>query len=146
LHTLTKEILVKKVTAIAFSVLAVLTTAGSAMAQGAVRATIPFDFTVDNKTLPAGNYEVTQSLGSFIRIQNLSHPEAVALVAAIRDSMGSHDKSVMVFVKYGDHYFLHNVFSPAVINVSLYRSKEERQISRQTAMLDNANTVLVAVK
>jgi hypothetical protein len=41
----------KRITAITFSVLAVLTTVRGAMAQaGVVRATIPFDFTVVNRS------------------------------------------------------------------------------------------------
>ena len=41
------------------------------MAQGrAARATVPFDFTVGDKLLPAGNYEITAPSTGIIEVQN----------------------------------------------------------------------------
>ena len=135
----------KRITAIAFSILAVLTTASGAMAQvGLVRATVPFDFSVGNKRLPSGTYEVTYSLGNVIKIQNTADPHVMTLVSTMRDSTISYKESVLIFEKYGNRYFLHEVFGPSVMDVSLYTSKEEKQIRQQTAMLNNANTILLA--
>lgn len=73
-------------------------------------------------------------------IQNTIDPHITTYIATLRDSAQSHDRSVLIFKKYGDRYFLHEVFSPAGMNVSLFRSKEERHIRQQTAMvkLDDA--------
>jgi hypothetical protein len=138
----------KRITAIVFSVLAILTTASGAMAQGTVvRATIPFPFTVETRSLPAGTYEVVASLGTVIRIQNSLDPHITAYVATLPDSTEAHDnRNVMVFKKYGNQYFLHDIFCPAVMNVSLFRSREERQVRQQSAMLNDASTILIAAK
>ncbi|MBV8114110.1 MAG: hypothetical protein JO300_05170, partial [Silvibacterium sp.] len=51
----------KRITTTALFILAALVTAGGAVAQDrAVRATVPFDFTVGDKLLPAGNYEISE--------------------------------------------------------------------------------------
>jgi hypothetical protein len=122
--------------AIRFAVLAVLTTASGVMARAdVVRANIPFGFTVENKSLPAGTYEITRSLGNVIRIQNTHDPHIVTQVATIPDSTESQNKSVLIFQRYGDRYFLHDVFAFGEMNVRLFVSKEEKQIRQQRAML-----------
>lgn len=137
----------KRITAFVFSVLAVLTTVNGAMAQeGVVRATIPFDFTVKNRSLPAGTYEIMPSLGNVIRIQNMHDMHNTASVGTIRDSSEFHDKCVLVFEKYGSRYFLHEVRSPAAMNVDLFPSEEEKQVRQQSGMLNNANTILIAAR
>jgi hypothetical protein len=143
----------KRIRAIALFAVAALTTVSGAMAQWrTVRATIPFDFTVENKSLPAGTYEITPSLGNVIRIQNTSDPRIMASVGTLRDSTEIdaelYNESVLIFEKYGDRYFLHEVHGPTILNVSLFRSKEEKQVRQQAAMLklNDADQILIAAK
>jgi len=128
----------KRITAVTCSVIAMLTTVSGAMAQaGVVRATIPFDFTVENRSLPAGTYEITRSLplSNVIKIQNALDRHFTTYVVTIPNGPESRDKSVLAFEKYGNRYFLHEVFGPGAINVHLFASKEERQIRQQTVEL-----------
>ena len=136
----------KRIAAIILSVLGVFTAASGAMAQSPIRATIPFDFTADNRVLPAGSYEITPSLGNFIRIQNVIDPHTVALVGTIRDSAASNDKTELIFEKYGNWYFLREIVGPGVFNVTVFFSKKERQIREQAALVHDAGKVLIAAK
>jgi hypothetical protein len=138
----------KRIKAITFFVLAVLTTVSGATAQvGVVRAIIPFDFTVENRSLPAGTYEITQLLPmhNVVKIQNSLDPHITTDIVTLSGDTESHDKSVLIFKKYGNRYFLHEVFGPGVMNVNLFVSKEEKQIRQQTTELKLNDTHLIVI-
>ena len=141
----------KRITSTALFILAVLVTAAlvpgtGAMAQDrAVRATVPFDFTVGNKLLPAGTYEIWSPSTGTIEVQNRDNHVAM-LTTTTYDSHESRN-SVLVFDKYGDQYFLREILcGPASINASLPPTKSEKQARMQQAALHNASQVFVAVK
>jgi hypothetical protein len=136
----------KRITVIALFVAAALVTAGGAMAQDrAVRATVPFAFTVGNKLLPSGNYEITAVFDNAIEIQNRDK-HVVVMTTATYDSHQSRIGGELVFDRIGDQYFLSEILCGAAANVSLPPSKQEKQARQQEAMLYNASQVLVAVK
>ena len=63
----------KRINVIAFLTLASALGIGSASAQtqsAQVRATVPFDFTVANKQLPAGTYSIARAKNGAIEILN----------------------------------------------------------------------------
>ena len=136
----------KRITSTALFTLAALVTAGGAMAQGrAVRATVPFDFTVGDKLLPAGNYEITSPQTGVIEVQN--HDKHVTMLTTARYNSQESQTGKLVFDKYGDQYFLRDVLcEQAAINVNLPRSKAERRARTQQAALHNASQEFVAVK
>ena len=137
----------KRITATALFTLAALVTTGGVMAQGrAVRATVPFDFTVGDKLLPAGNYEITKISSSAVELQN--RDKHVAIFAHTNyDSRQSRNGSKLVFDKYGDQYFLSEVLcEPSAINVSLPQSKAEKQARMHLASLQTPSQVYVAAK
>jgi hypothetical protein len=96
------------------SLLSLLLVAGSAMAQTAhVRANIPFNFAVGNKTFPAGTYDVG----------TIDHRDSKILLLQARDGnasmmVGSNaaenlkpaDKTKLVFNQYGNRYFLSQIW------------------------------------
>jgi len=137
----------KRITATALFTLAALVTAGGAMAQGrAVRATVPFDFTVGDKLLPAGNYEVSKPSSSFVEIQNRDN-HATALTTTTYSSHDSRQKAELVFNRYGNQYFLSEVLcETASINVTVPPSKLEKRARMQEAALHNTSQVFVALK
>ena len=137
----------KRITVTALFTLAALVTAGGAMAQGrAVRATVPFDFTIGDKLLPAGNYELTQPSTGIIEVQNRDKHVTI-LATTMYDSHDSRSAGKLVFNRYGDQYFLNEVLcEQAAINVTLPRSKAEKRALTQEASVHNASQVFVAVK
>ena len=125
----------KYLTAIALFLAATFITAGKAIAQDyAVRATIPFNFTVNGSQLPAGNY----TLGSDVtnpRILKISdrtqHVHVMALAMPSADEKRKANQ--LVFHKYGDQYFLSEIRSQeSAINVQLATSKQEKRAREET--------------
>jgi len=125
----------KHITAIALFIAATFITAGKAIAQDyAVRATIPFNFTVNGSQLPAGNY----TLGSDVtnpRILKISdrtqHVHVMALAMPSADEKRKANQ--LVFHKYGDQYFLSEIRSQeSAINLQLATSKQEKRAREET--------------
>src|ERR1700736_3045176 len=96
---LKKEIFMKRtIAAIALFAASIFITAG-VWAQS-VKATIPFDFTVNNTLVPAGTYTIT-SASSDHNVFRISDQKQVHLLSAALHNPGSGSKaSVLVFHKY----------------------------------------------
>jgi len=100
-------------------------------AQTKATATIPFEFTVQNTTLPAGDYALSTSsvAHDFMTIRNAETSKAIMVLADSSASgyRGPQDKSVIVFHRIGDHYFLADVKTDAVCG-RVPASKLEREL------------------
>ena len=84
----------------------------SLMAQNSMRATIPFDFAIGSKSFSAGDYTVKQDAAtSVVAIQSADHRSAMTLTIGVR-SNEAPKKGKLVFTRYGDRYFLSQVWTP----------------------------------
>jgi hypothetical protein len=107
-------------------------TSGIAAQTGKADANIPFDFTVQNTTLPAGHYNISAASTSrgLMLIQNAEAHKAILVLAP--DSEGGYartqGKNVVVFHKVGDRYLLESVKTAAVCG-QLAPSKLEREVT-----------------
>lgn len=95
-------------------VLSLLLAAGSALAQTQeIRADVPFNFTVNRATLPAGQYTISNigNGGSTVLIQS-EDGRTVKLVNANRaESLNAADRTKLVFHCYGrNHCFLYQAW------------------------------------
>ena len=104
----------------------------SAYAQTGVKANIPFNFVVDKATLPAGEY-IVQSLstsGSAMTIQS-SDRKLTRLVLPIScSSAKAAEKTKMLFHRYGDQYFLAQIWTAGNdIGSELPRSQRETEVA-----------------
>jgi len=137
----------KRITAIAFFALATLV-AGTAMAQEhAVKANVPFDFTVGNAHVPAGTYTIT-STGAPSMVELRSDSGKVHIFGSAYNSGKQSDRGKLVFDKYGDRYFLREILCARVdMNLELPVSKSEKAIQRQEASLpsNSGNQTFVAL-
>jgi hypothetical protein len=140
----------KNLTAIALFVAAGFVTAGSALAQDhKVTATVPFNFTVEGRTLPAGNYTIGSDANSPQLLTIADRKDGVTVMAiTIPDaSYGADNK--LVFHRYGNQYFLSEVRSTnSSMRCHLATSKQEKWAKNQTqeASLRVNNDVLIALK
>ena len=140
----------KNLTAIALFVAAGFVTAGSALAQDhKVTATVPFHFTVEGRTLPAGNYTIGSDANSPRLLTIADRKDGVAVMAiTIPDSSYGADNK-LVFHRYGNQYFLSEVRSTnSSMRCHLATSKQEKWAKNQTqeASLRVNNDVLIALK
>jgi hypothetical protein len=109
-----------------------------AMADYTVVVHVPFAFSVDNVTLPAGDYTVHQVLHSddpqLVEIQSTDGQHAAALAITVNHRplpRGTHPD--LLFDKYGNKEFLHAVRLPSVTGAVLMPSSSEVQAAREMA-------------
>jgi len=103
-------------------------------AQTKATAAIPFEFTVQNTTLPAGDYTLSATSASHevMTIRNAETRKAVMVLAPGTDSgyRRTQDKNVVVFHKIADRYFLAEVKTDAVSG-HVSPSKLERELTSE---------------
>jgi hypothetical protein len=96
------------------SLLSLLLVAGSAIAQSIhVRANVPFNFTVGNKTLPAGTYDVgtiENRDGKMLLLQARDYKLSMMVGSNAAEDLKPADKTKLVFNRYGNRYFLAQIW------------------------------------
>jgi hypothetical protein len=132
--------IMKRITAVAFFTLASILGAGSAFAQvqsKEVRVTVPFDFTVGNKQLPAGTYFIARAVDDTIQIQN--RQTHVVLITLASENGSSSAGCMLDFDKYAGQNFLHAVLcQSAAISINLPASRLENRARVQEAKLHHS--------
>ena len=107
--------------------------AAPALAQtAAMKVDVPFDFIVNGKTLPAGEYRVDAMPTSSGTIAIRSTEQSAKIVALTNscESLEAADTSKLVFHRYGNQYFLAQVWSLGNSEGrELPRSRAEREIA-----------------
>jgi len=99
--------------------------------QGDTIADIPFAFTVANHTLPAGRYTVTRLGETTLRISSLHNQGTVVLTHAV-EGKAPESKGKMVFHRYGESYFLSEVWVAAGgIGRKVFPSRLEDELARK---------------
>ncbi len=130
----------KRTTVLAY-LAATLISMGSACAHAQTpRFTVPFDFTVGNQVLPAGTYQVSYATQNTILIRS-KDGRFHAVTTTLADDKESYGGE-LIFAKYGNQYFLHEVLcSDVAMNVEIPKSRLEKQARIQEAQLPHIETV-----
>lgn len=106
-----------------------------------VRANIPFDFKVGDKTFSAGQYAVSrvQQDDAVIKISSLE-TKANTFRGTIPVTIAkTKNKAILVFHRYGDQYFLAQVWpAGASIGRELPASRSERDLKNQRNLIGQA--------
>jgi hypothetical protein len=102
-----------------------------------LRVAIPFDFIVRGKTLPAGNYEIKRINdtpdGLIIRDINDKHDHVMFETESTEARMIPNESEV-IFHRYGDSYFLSEVFTAGErTGRELAPSRAERRLRLEVA-------------
>lgn len=126
----------KKQIAVAVALLAAAIAAGPSYAQHmGLKGNIPFAFQVGNKTMPAGDYWIQRLLaddGSFQLIRR-TDSSANALTPTIPvDAKNGQSDPVLVFHKYGNTYFLAEIWAGDTQGRKLLKSEREKELLRET--------------
>ena len=110
----------------------------SANGQSRTKATVPFDFIVGSESMPAGQYTVRSSnaQGDVLRITSTDlTKDIVRLSNAL---YGQSDKPKLVFHRYGDRYFLAEIWDGDQGRM-LVKSKQERAAQRELARTEKSS-------
>ena len=120
---------------------------GNAMAQEpAVQVKVPFNFTAGDKQLPAGTYSITLASPGIVEFQNKDR-HILHGTTALQNFTKSEDGGKLVFTKYGNRYFLHEILCDfRSMNVDLPTTKAEKRARTQEWRADNGNYVMLALK
>ncbi len=122
---MTKQLLKGFWAASLVAVLAVLSVPAHA---AEIRAKIPFSFTVNGKTLPAGTYSVsTEAVQGGLLVRGFGHG-AVVLTNSI--ASGKDTGAKLVFHKYGEQYILRQAWMGGGSGRELPESRLERTLAR----------------
>lgn len=140
---------------ILLSAIVLLATVASTQAQSLggtrIRADIPFDFNISETKLPAGKYSlgraVNQSDDLIVSINDIEgRSKAIRLTNAVFRSR-PNGKALLVFHRYGDQYFLFQVWpAGATTGRELRKSKSEREAQEQLAKKSDREGVAENVK
>jgi hypothetical protein len=136
----------KRITAILLVMLAGFFTADRLQAQSReVRATIPFNFIVGGKQLPAGTYKIFPNNEATIVIQNRNQPITILSMVQKKNYGVPVNVGRLTFNKYGDRYFLSEIHSTASsLNVVIPRSKLEKRTETQQASVESSQVLIAA--
>ena len=103
-----------------------------------LKADVPFNFIVTGATLPAGEYTIKGLENGQTMSISSSDRKAHTLVLSNRcESINSATKSKLVFHRYGDRYFLANIWvAGATSGRQLPTSGREREVARDYSVQD----------
>lgn len=125
--------------------------AASAQNQRSLVVNVPFDFNVKGKTLPAGEYLVkhgssADSSGLIIKRRD-GRGNAIVLTMTL-ESRESQTASRLVFRRYGEQYFLSQVWtSGESVGKELFKTKRERSLDIELAKTnDRPEVVAIAAR
>jgi hypothetical protein len=138
----------KWINAITVFAIATLALAGQSFAQSKrAQATVPFDFTVGEKMLPAGTYTIKFESGSHV-VMIKHHDKPIVMLSLVdQDGNRSPGGGRWVFNRYGTRYFLSEILcDDADMNVRIPASKGEKRVQLDFARLGTASQTLVAAR
>jgi hypothetical protein len=108
-----------------------LLVAASAFGQQRLTADIPFEFTLANKVMPAGHYDITSTATLVLVRSYASGAAAFSAANRTEEGSGGNAEGRLVFNKYGDKYFLDEVWAEPGTgsSASLLECRNERSIA-----------------
>ena len=114
-----------------------LLAAGSAFGQTTLRFDIPFEFHFLDKVMPAGQYDVNVATNNVRHLLSLECYACRSHVYSTTFGIGGGgnppDEGRLVFNKYGETYFLSEVWTPGELEGGgLSKSKTESEAARAT--------------
>ncbi len=114
--------------------LAVVPAFGAGRLSHKIQADIPFDFMVGDKTFSAGTYTFAKptSTPGVLRIRSLDGHESVLVITrSVQESLTPPDETKLVFTRYGDLYFLAQVWTVGEVSgLKLRKSSTESEVAK----------------
>jgi hypothetical protein len=116
----------------AFAALA-LAAAGYAQSAQPLQGTVPFDFVAGRRTLTAGQYTVSQPVNtSAVAFRSARGAPGVVVLTNRVESPGRQEIAKLVFHRYGDRYFLSEVWGTEDSGSQLRKTVQERELAQDS--------------
>jgi hypothetical protein len=111
-----------------------------------VRANVPFDFTVGDKTIPAGKIAARgRTESQTLSISNSDKGPHVFRIARRLPGAGRSDRGKLIFRRYGNQYFLAQVWIRSDSGWEISKSRSQKAIEREMRLAKNSKPELVTV-
>ncbi|MGB8768271.1 MAG: hypothetical protein WCC92_01545 [Candidatus Korobacteraceae bacterium] len=116
-------------------------------AQSRLNADVPFAFSLQDKAMPAGNYQIIAN-GQVLEVRNLDSQKAQLLGKPMSVQSSKEESPKLVFHKYGDQYFLSQIwYGESNEGIGFAESSREKEVKMAGNSLPNTpETVIVAMK
>jgi hypothetical protein len=112
-----------------------------------LKASVPFDFTIGGRTMPAGDYVLTTTGGSgVLQVRNAALDIAPAF-ATINAGNGPSDGdgASLTFNRYGGDYFLTGIWDSSTLGgCSVPMSRSEREKAKSASLATHEVVLLLA--
>ena len=109
-----------------------------------LRADIPFDFMAGSTMLPAGTYTITEDTPGALLIRNEKLGSDAAFVLAKMETTKPQDSGKLIFNRYGDTYFLNQVWSD-ISSYNVPKSQSEISLSNELTTENPPDVIPVVV-
>jgi hypothetical protein len=113
-----------------FGILATLSLAATsllAQSKPLIKVNVPFDFVAGAKTLPAGEYQVHTERPSVVLIQSMDSKSNMNLITHSAQDRQMDGVAALRFNRYGDRYFLSEVWTGSDLGRQLPKSRAEKE-------------------
>jgi hypothetical protein len=123
----------KLLAVVAALLLSVVATSVCYAQQTALTVTIPFAFQAGNQTMPAGEYRVESVLTGTGQLQRLRQVNGSAVMIVSTMSVEARNgipNPELVFNRYGQTYFLSQIWTGGDQGRQLFKSNREKEIMR----------------
>jgi hypothetical protein len=109
-----------------------LAAAGYAQSAQELKVNVPFEFVAGSRTLPAGQYTTSQAGNpNAVVIRSVAGAPGVVMVASRVKSPGRHEIGKLVFHRYGNRYFLSEVWGTDQSTGSqIPKTAQERELAQ----------------
>ena len=134
--------------ALAMLAVALMISVPMTQAQSRVRADVPFAFSLEQSSMPAGGYEISSIDEKVISVRNLETGQARLLIASMHVQASQDQHAKLVFHKCGDQYFLSQIWDGSGNDgIELPASKREKELNMASSNFsDGPETVIIAMK
>lgn len=114
----------------------IVLSAAPAFAQGmpSLRAQVPFEFSISNKAMPAGKYEIVKgSVNGTVVVRAADHKTVAGSLGTPIGNKREAAATQLLFHRYGNQYFLARIEIEGWGNaIELPKTKSERQAAKLT--------------
>ncbi len=125
--------------------LALMISVPMAQAQIRAKADVPFQFSLNQYAMTAGNYEISSPGENVLVVRNLDTTQGRLLIASMRVRSNHVEHPKLVFRKYGDQYFLAEIWDGrSDTGLAFAESKHEKELRASNSA--KAELVIVAMK
>ena len=138
--------------------MAIVVVSARAQANSPLLANIPFQFVVEDKSLPAGEYRIERMLSGNPKVLLIRSTDGRAHRTVMTMEVLANDwqaESKLIFNRYGNHYFLSQIWTQGDNSGrELFKSQRESELARKeakrevrfwpTALLPNCDVMLAS--